>query len=360
MSSFRKVILTTALVAMAGMALAQSDKYPGLGRAATPKEVAMWDIDVRPDFKGLPPGSGSVAKGQEVWEAQCAHCHGIFGESNEVFSPLIGGTTAQDIKTGRVANLTRNDFPGRTTIMKVATLSTLWDYINRAMPWNNPKTLSTEEVYSVTAFLLSLANVVPDDFTLSDKNIAEVQKRMPNRNGMSTAHAMWPGKEFNGVPKPDTANTLCMKDCSPEPKLASLLPEFARNAHGNLAEQNRLVGQQHGADTTRPERKGAPVLGAASAAAPATPKVEVNNESKAAIALLNKYSCTACHGVDKKVVGPGFNDMARKHAGKVDYLAGKIKSGGSGVWGPVPMPPQSLPESDAKTIAVWIAKGASK
>ena len=257
MSSFRKVILTTALVAMAGMAMAQSDKYPGLGRTATPKEVAKWDIDVRPDFKGLPPGSGTVAKGQDVWEAKCAHCHGIFGESNEVFSALIGGTTADDIKTGHVANLSRTDFPGRTTIMKVATVSTLWDYINRAMPWTSPKTLTTEEVYSVTAFLLSLANVVPDDFTLSDKNIAEVQKRMPNRNGMTTAHAMWPGKEFNGTAKPDTSNTICMKDCAPEPKLASLLPDFARNAHGNLSEQNRLVGQQKGADTSRPEGKGA-------------------------------------------------------------------------------------------------------
>ena len=68
--------------------------YPGIGRAATPKEVAAWDIDVRPDFKGLPTGSGSVAQGQDVWEAKCASCHGIFGESNEVFTPLVGGTTA--------------------------------------------------------------------------------------------------------------------------------------------------------------------------------------------------------------------------------------------------------------------------
>src|SRR5574343_1158802 len=288
MSSFRKVILTTALLAMAGMAMAQSEKYPGLGRVATPKEVAKWDIDVRPDFKGLPAGSGSVAKGQDVWEGKCAHCHGIFGESNEFFSPLVGGTTAEDIKTGRVANLTRQDFPGRTTLMKVATVSTLWDYINRAMPWTNPKTLSTEEVYAVTAFLLNLGGIVPDDFTLSDKNIAEVQKRMPNRNGMTTAHAMWPGKEFNGTTKPDTANVICMKDCAPEPKHASLLPDFARNAHGDLAEQNRLVGQQKGADTTRPEGKGAAAPGAAApAASPTVPTAEANSESKAAIALLN-------------------------------------------------------------------------
>ena len=132
-----------------------------MGRNATGKEVLAWDIDVRPDFKGLPPGSGSVQKGMDVWEAKCASCHGVFGESNEVFSPLVGGTTAEDIRTGHVARLKDPAFPGRTTLMKVATVSTLWDYINRAMPWNAPKSLSTEEVYAVTAYLLNLGGVVP-------------------------------------------------------------------------------------------------------------------------------------------------------------------------------------------------------
>ncbi len=360
MSSWLKSIAAMGLVLLAGAAAAQNAKYPGVGREATPKEVAKWDIDVRPDFKGLPPGSGSVAKGQDVWEGKCAHCHGIFGESNEVFSPLIGGTTAEDIKTGRVANLSRSDYPGRTTIMKVATFSTLWDYINRAMPWTAPKTLSTEEVYAVTAFLLSLANVVPDDFVLSDKNIAQVQQRMPNRNGMTTAHAMWPGKEFGGLTRPDTANKICMKDCGPEPRLASSLPDFARNAHGNLQEQNRLVGPQRGADTTRPEAKGTPTAAPAAAPVAATKADPAAADSKAVVALLNKYACTACHGLDKKVVGPGFNEIAKKQAGKADYLAGKIKAGGVGVWGQIPMPAQALPEADAKRIANWIAAGASK
>ncbi len=360
MSSWLKSIAAMSLVLLAGAAAAQNAKYPGVGREATPKEVAKWDIDVRPDFKGLPPGSGSVAKGQDVWEGKCAHCHGIFGESNEVFSPLIGGTTAEDIKTGRVANLSRSDYPGRTTIMKVATVSTLWDYINRAMPWTAPKTLSTEEVYAVTAFLLSLANVVPDDFVLSDKNIAQVQQRMPNRNGMTTAHAMWPGKEFGGLSRPDTANKICMKDCGPEPRLASSLPDFARNAHGNLQEQNRLVGPQRGADTTRPEAKGTPTAAPAAAPVAATKADPAAADSKAVVALLNKYACTACHGLDKKVVGPGFNEIAKKQAGKADYLAGKIKAGGVGVWGQIPMPAQALPEADAKRIANWIAAGASK
>jgi cytochrome c len=358
MFKLRKALVAATLLVLGGAAVAQNDvKYPGVGRAATPKEVAAWDIDVRPDFKGLPAGSGTVAKGQDIWEAKCAQCHGIFGESGEVFSPLVGGVTPDDIKKGRVANLMDSSYPGRTTFMKVPTLSTVWDYINRAMPWTAPKSLTSDEVYSVVAFLLNLNGIVPDNFTLSDKNMTEVQGRMPNRNGMTTKHAMWPGNEFGGTSKPDTSNVACMKDCVPEVKLASLLPDFARNAHGNLAEQNRAVGAQHGADTTRPEAKvGAPAL----VAAPAAPKVEVSSGAKAALALLQKNGCTACHGVNNKIVGPSFTDVAKKHAGKADYLAGKIKSGGSGVWGAVPMPPQTLSDAEAKTIAAWLAAGAGK
>lgn len=376
MSRFRKVVLASAMLAVAGVAGAQSaSKYPGVGRAATSKEVAAWDIDVRPDFKGLPAGSGTVAKGQDVWEGKCAQCHGIFGESGEVFSPLIGGVTPDDIKKGRVANLTNPAYPGRTTLMKVPTVSTLWDYINRAMPWTAPKSLTTEEVYAVTAFLLNLSGVVPDNFTLSDKNIREVQDRMPNRNGMTTQHNLWAGKEFGGAKKSDTSNVACMKDCAPEPKVASFLPDFARNAHGNLAEQNRPVGAQHGVDTTRPEVKAgdvapAPVatpLAAAAAqtgaqAKPATVlKVDTSGaDNKAALALTQKNNCTACHAVDKKILGPSFLDISKKHAGKTDYLAGKIKSGGAGVWGPIPMPAQTLTDAEAKTVAVWLASGAGR
>lgn len=362
MSRFRKAVVAAALLAVAGIAGAQTaSKYPGVGRNATPKEVAAWDIDVRPDFKGLPAGSGSVAKGQEVWEGKCAHCHGIFGESGEVFSPLVGGTTAEDIKTGRVAKLTDESFPGRTTLMKVASLSTLWDYINRAMPWTAPKTLTTEEVYAVTAFLLNLGGIVPDDFVMSDKNIKEVQNRMPNRNGMTTDHTMWPGKEFKLAKKNDTQNVACMKDCVAEPKVASFLPDYARNAHGNLAEQNRLVGAQHGADTTRPEAKpGEAAPAAAQPAAAPKPQKAGAVDGKAIQAMLQKNTCTACHALDKKLVGPSFQEIAKKHAGKNEYLAGKIKAGSVGVWGPIPMPAQGLSEAEAKTLGDWLAAGAAK
>jgi S-disulfanyl-L-cysteine oxidoreductase SoxD len=254
MSKSLKRISAALLLCAASLGSAQTadkfaDKFTGIGRAATPNEVAAWDIDVRADFKGLPKGAGSVAQGQDIWEAKCAACHGVFGEANNVFNPLVGGTTADDVKTGRVARLKDTAYPQRTTLMKLATLSTLWDYIYRAMPWTQPKSLTPDEVYAVTAFMLNLGGVLPNEFTLSDKNIAEVQARMPNRLGMTTAHSMWPGSELGGKSAVDVRATPCMTNCAQAAKVTSSLPDFARNAHGNLAEQNRLVGPQRGADT---------------------------------------------------------------------------------------------------------------
>ena len=349
MSSFPKALAALALGASAAAALAQgAAAYPGIGRDATPREVAAWDIDVRPDFKGLPAGSGSVEKGQEVWEAKCASCHGVFGESNQVFNPLVGGTTADDIKTGHVAMLNRKDYPGRTTLMKVSSLSTLWDYINRAMPWTQPKSLSADEVYAVTAYLLNLADVIPGNFTLSDKNIREVQQRLPNRNGVSRDHALWPGNEFAGQRRPDVVATACMTNCEVEPKVASSLPDFALNAHGNLAQQNRIVGPQHGVDTS----------GGASKAAMAKAVSPGSQDLQAVQALTQKNNCVVCHAIDRQVVGPSWSAIAKKYEGKADYLAGKIRSGGSGVWGAIPMPPQTLTDEEARRIASWLAAGA--
>ena len=356
----QRLLGLTMLAVVASTASAQAGTpYPGIGRAATPKEIAAWDIDVRPDFKGLPRGSGSVAQGQDIWEAKCASCHGIFGESNEVFSPLVGGTTKDDVKTGRVKRLTDEGFPGRTTMMKLSTVSTLWDYIHRAMPWNAPKTLKVDEVYAVTAYLLNLGEVVPENFTLSDRNIADVQKLLPNRNGMTTDHGLWPGKGLGNGGKPDVKAAACMKDCVTEAKVASFLPDHARNSHGNLAEQNRLVGAQVGADTTKP----APAAGASVTrpTAAATPSAAAQSGSSAGMDLLRKHNCVACHAVDKKIVGPALQDVARKHASRpdrVEYLTGKILNGGVGVWGTIPMVAQNIPRADAQALAQWLAEGA--
>ena len=351
MSSCRNAALLALACSVAGAAWAQTRvpaSYAGIGRAATPAEVAAWDIDVRPDFKGLPAGRGTVAQGQLVWEAQCAGCHGVFGESNEVFSPLVGGTTTKDIETGRVARLTDAGFPGRTTLMKLSQVSTLWDYINRAMPWTAPKSLSVDEVYAVTAYLLHLGDVLPADFELSQRNMSEVQARLPNRNGQTTQHAKWPGPEFGAQRKPDVQGSACRVNCATEPKLASYLPDHARNAHGNLAAQQRAVGAQRGAATEpRPERPSPQAL----AAAQATPVRE----------LLQKNVCLACHQIDVKWVGPSLKAVAERHAARPDaraYLATRIKGGSVGQWGTIPMPAQALSEADALAIAEWLVAGA--
>jgi cytochrome c551/c552 len=350
MSTSRDVLAFALLTVATVCALAQdAGRFAGIGRAATPAEVAAWDIDVRPDFKGLPPGSGSVAKGQAVWEGKCASCHGVFGESNEVFNPLVGGTTEEDIRTGHVASLRRPDYPSRTTLMKLSSLSTLWDYINRAMPWDAPKSLSVEEVYAVTAYMLSLGRIVPDDFVLGDRNIAQVQQRLPNRHGATTAHALWPGKELRGAARPDVVARACMANCPVEAQVTSLLPDFARSAHGNLAEQNRTVGAQRGANTAHPPAPASQTLAQGGASPPATIPVE----------LLQKNSCTACHAPQRKLVGPSWSDVAKRHAGQGDYLAGKIRAGGSGAWGNIPMPPQAISAQDAGRIAQWLASGAA-
>jgi cytochrome c551/c552 len=347
MSSSRSVLALLLLIATCGCAAAQ-ERYAGIGRAATPKEVAAWDIDVRPDFKGLPPGRGTVAQGQKVWEAQCAGCHGVFGESNEVFSPIVGGTTKEDVKTGRVANLRDPAYPQRTTLMKVSQLSTLWDYIRRAMPWTAPKSLTVDEVYAVTAYMLHLGEVLPAEFELSNTNMREVQGLLPNRHGQTVNHAKWPGPEFGPKRQPDVQGSACMRDCATEPKIASLIPDHARNAHGNLALQQRGVGPQRGAST---EPKTEPPSAQALAAAAATPARD----------LLQKHVCLACHQVDAKAIGPSFREVAARHGARADakdYLAAKIRQGGVGGWGTIPMPPQSLAEADLQAIAAWLAAGA--
>lgn len=355
--SIRAAAASLALSVLALPAFAQNKPWHDMGRDATPAEVKAWDIDVRPDFKGLPKGAGSVSLGEEVWIAKCSSCHGDFGESNEVFTPIIGGTTKNDIKTGRVAALVegaKSTAPQKTTIMKVATVSTLWDYINRAMPWNNPKTLKPDEVFGVVAYLLSLAEIVPADFVLSDQNIAEVQQRMPNRNGMVFYEPMW---KVNG--KGDVKNVACMKDCAVDPKVHSFLPDFARDAHGNIQEQNRVIGPVRGADTTKPPPKTLEGAAAAAAVVAVAPAADAGGNVNG---ILAANACLACHGVKNKIVGPAFVEIAAKHQGKADlqsYLVGKIKNGGSGVYGAVPMPAQpQISDADAKAVADWIAGGA--
>ncbi len=327
--------LTVCLALLAGTAAAQ-ERFAGIGRAATQAEIAAWDIDVRADFTGLPRGSGTVARGEQIWDSRCASCHGTFGESNEMFPPIIGGTTPEDVKRGRVASLTTGG-EQRTTMMKLAQISTLWDYIRRAMPWNEPKTLSVDDVYAVTAYILNLADLVPGNFTLNEQSMREVQQRLPNRNGLRP----FPGlSDVRG--KPDVRNSACMKDCLPgEAKVLSIYPDSAKDTHGNLAEQHRLIG---------------PVRGVSTAAKAGQSAVSAGSS------LVRKHACQACHGISSRIVGPAFREIGQRYAGDAgaeEKLVAKVRTGGAGVWGAVPMPPQTaVADDDARVMIRWVLGGA--
>jgi mono/diheme cytochrome c family protein len=240
-------LLLSLSCAVISQTQAGETSYPGVGRKATTKEIEAWDTDVRPDFKGLPKGSGTVLQGQQVWDAKCASCHGTFGELTQMSAPIIGGTTAEDVRLGRVAALSNPNTVLRSTIMKVPTLSTLWDYLHRAMPWNAPKSLSVDETYAVTAYILNLAEIVPEDFKLSDQNVKEIQERMPNRNGMTRDHGL---STIKG--RPDVTHADCMKNCLDKAAtVRASISEDALNSHGDLSLQNRSFGPIRGLQSSK-------------------------------------------------------------------------------------------------------------
>jgi mono/diheme cytochrome c family protein len=171
------------------VAYAEPDRF-GYGRPATPQEIAGWNIDVRgDDGAGLPPGRGTVENGANLFIEQCAACHGTFGEGEGRYPKLAGGE----------GTLTA-DRPEPTVGSYWPYAPTLWDYINRAMPMVAPHSLSADDVYALTAYVLNINNIVPGDFVADAKSLPQV--KMPNRE-----HFIWKD------PRPDTGAEACMKMC---------------------------------------------------------------------------------------------------------------------------------------------------
>ncbi|MEJ2375363.1 MAG: c-type cytochrome [Pseudolabrys sp.] len=179
----------------AGSAVAAEPGHYGYGRPATQAEIAGWDIDVRPDGAGLPPGSGSVSKGADVFAAQCAGCHGIFGEGVGRYPKLAGGE-----------GTLKQDRPQRTVGSYWPFVITLFDYINRAQPYTAPHSLSANDVYAVTAYVLNLNDIVGNNFVADRNTLPKV--KMPNRNNFS-----WKD------PRPDTFAKECMTGCADPKKI---------------------------------------------------------------------------------------------------------------------------------------------
>jgi cytochrome c len=159
----------------------------GIGRIATPAEIAGWNIDVDRDGSNLPLGSGSASHGREVFAQQCAACHGNKGEGG-VGDRLVGGQ-------GTLAT----EKPVRTVGSYWPYATTLFDYIRRAMPQNAPESLSNDDVYAVSAYILNLNGLLPADSTLDAKTLSAI--KMPNRN------------DFVGDSRPDVKNPECMTRC---------------------------------------------------------------------------------------------------------------------------------------------------
>lgn len=143
---------------------------PGLGRVATAQEVAAWDISIPPSGAGLPAGSGSVQQGEPVYVAKCQACHGAKGVGKPA-DPLVGGIGS--LASGKAVLTVGSYWPYATT---------LFDYIRRAMPVTNPMSLSDDEAYAVTAYVLNLNGIVGESAVLDARTLPQV--KMPNRDGL--------------------------------------------------------------------------------------------------------------------------------------------------------------------------------
>jgi mono/diheme cytochrome c family protein len=180
-------IAAFAVLALAGATRAQAQGAYGIGRTATPAEIAGWNIDVDRDGNNLPPGSGSVSHGHEVFDQQCAACHGARGEGG-IGDQLVGGQ-------GTIAT----PKPIRTVGSYWPYAPTLFDYIRRAMPQNAPQSLDDNDVYAVSAYILHLNGLLRADAALDARMLSAI--RMPNRS------------MFVGDPRPDVRNPACMAGC---------------------------------------------------------------------------------------------------------------------------------------------------
>jgi S-disulfanyl-L-cysteine oxidoreductase SoxD len=165
----KKIILISVLIAIGINPAFAEKKGPGLGHAITPEEIATWDISVFPDGEGLPDGEGNVEQGEKIYQQKCIACHGENG---------LGATADQ--LAGAQMELT-SEYPEQTIGSYWPYATTIFDVIRRSMPMTAPGSLNNNEVYSVTAFLLYLNNIIAKDDIM---NVATLPKvKMPNEDG---------------------------------------------------------------------------------------------------------------------------------------------------------------------------------
>ena len=166
----RKIgVLACAMLISAATGTVHAEQKFGFGHPVTQEDIAAWDINVLADGRNLPAGSGTVTQGASLYAQQCASCHGAKGEGASG-DKLVGG-----------AGTLASSKPVKTIGSYWPYAPTLFDYIRRAMPLTAPQSLSNEQVYAVTAYLLHLNGLIPQDASLDAKSLAAI--RMPNRDG---------------------------------------------------------------------------------------------------------------------------------------------------------------------------------
>ncbi len=151
---------------------------PDLGKAIDEKDIATWDISISPSGEGLPPGRGTASQGLVVYGDKCLACHGEDAAGKPV-DALVGG----------IGTL-KSKYPQRTVGSFWPYATTLFDYIRRAMPYAKSKVLSNDELYAVSAFILSRNGIIAEDFVLDAKTLPQV--KMPNKDGFINA---WPDQQ---------------------------------------------------------------------------------------------------------------------------------------------------------------------
>lgn len=280
MSKYPNPLIAAALIALAAPASAETF---GLGRDALPEEIAAWDLDVSPDGTGLPPGSGSVEDGEMLFSENCASCHGEFAEGVDNWPKLAGGE----------GTLARKD-PLKTVGSYWPYLSTAWDYVHRSMPFGSAQTLSPDDVYAITAYILFSNYLVEDDFVLTNENFLEVE--MPNSDGFIVDDRETAEAHFWAEP--------CMENCKDTVEIT--MHATVLDVTPNTVEDNVPAAEQ-------------------AAAAPASdePAPEVPAADPELLAAGEKAfkKCKACHqigeGAENKV-GPHLNGVLGRVAGGIE------------------------------------------